>query len=787
MFAPNNKHDDSGGFYEQLLAHLPNGVVVLTPVREPGGRITDFTFAFTNPAGEQLSGYRMADIAGKTLLDVFPDHAEKGIISRYAQVVESGRSQSLEYEYVGESRRRRWFRVNAVRFGAGLITTFEDISALKRTELELRQNQHFVQSITEATPEIIYVYDLLSDSNVYVNRRLEDVLGYLVRDAQNVSFYPLVHPDDLAAMKNRVQRFQEASDADVVENEFRMQAADKTWRWLYVRAVVFRRTPEGKVWQIVGTARDITGRKRIEEELRQQQHLLATIADATPDVILLVDLIEDRVVYANRHAGRGLDIPTTQFVNMNEVERRRWVLEEDLLKRTAFLRGFAEAHDNEVREVEYRIKDAHGKWKWVWTRGKVFRRLPDGRVWQIIMVGQDVTEKKENQRQLRAANVELKARQENLRDLNNQLEERVRLRTQELEESVRRFEMLLEAIPQMAWTALPDGRVNYYNQQWYQYAGTSPEEAPDEAWKAVMHPDDLEETTRKWLHSVRTGERFEQENRLRRAADGTWRWHLNRAMPIRNSAGEISLWAGTWTDTHDQKMALENLSEVNAALDNFVHMAAHDLRSPVNNLKTLFQLHHVSQSPEEAAQLFGAMEQSVLRLDNTVHSLIEVLEVQNSQQVPAREVRLQDVVDYLMKDYAAELEKDNGCVETDFSRCPSVFYVEAYLYSIVRNLLSNAIKYRSPRRNLLLSISSDRQDDFVVLRVADNGIGINLQKHARDLFNPFSRFTSQAYGKGLGLHLVRNMIEKNGGKISVESQVDAGTTFTVLLKEFGER
>jgi signal transduction histidine kinase len=258
-------------------------------------------------------------------------------------------------------------------------------------------------------------------------------------------------------------------------------------------------------------------------------------------------------------------------------------------------------------------------------------------------------------------------------------------------------------------------------------------------------------------------------------------------MPIRNSAGEIALWAGTWTDTHDLKMALENLSEVNAALDNFVHMAAHDLRSPVNNLKTLFQLHHLSQSPEEATQLFGAMEQSVLRLDNTVHRLIEVLEVQNSQQVPAREVHFQDVLDYLLKDYVAELETNRGRVEADFSRCPSIYYVEAYLYSIVRNLLSNAIKYRSPHRNLVLSIITDRQDDFVVLRVADNGIGINLQKHGKDLFNPFSRFTSQAYGKGLGLHLVRNMIEKNGGKISVESQADAGTTFTVLLREFRER
>ena len=782
MFAPNNNHDKSGGFYEQLLAHVPNGVVVLAPVREPGGRITDFTFAFTNPAGEQLSGYRLADLTSKTLLDVFPDHAEKGIIRRYAQVMESGISQTLEYEYAGGGR-RRWFRVNAVRFGGGLLTTFEDISTLKRTELELRQNQHFVQSITEATPEIIYVYDLLSDNNVYVNRRLEEVLGYSAQDAQSGSFYTLVHPDDLATIRGRVQHFAQASDSDVVENEFRMQAADKTWRWLYVRAVVFRRTPEGKVWQIVGTARDITSRKRIEEELRQQQHLLATIADATPDVILVVDLIEDRVVYANRHVGRGLDIPTTQFVNMNELERRRWVLEEDLLKRTAFLRGFAEAHDNEVREVEYRIKDAQGKWKWIWTRGKVFRRLPDGRVWQIIMVGQDVTEKKENQRQLRTANAELKARQENLRDLNNQLEERVRLRTQELEESARRFQMLLEAIPQMAWTATSDGRINYYNQQWYRYTGLEPERALGEGYQEVMHPEEIEASWQNWMYCVRTGEPFEQENRLRRASDGTWRWHLNRAMPIHNSVGEIAMWAGTWTDTHDLKMALENLSEVNAALDNFVHMAAHDLRSPVNNLKTLFQLHHLSASPEEASQLFAAMEQSVLRLDNTVHRLIEVLEVQNSQQVPTREIRFQDVMDYLVKDYAAELEKVEGRVATDFSRCPAILYVEAYLYSIVRNLLSNAIKYRSPHRSLVLSISTDRQDNFVVLRVADNGIGINLRKHGKALFNPFSRFTSQAYGKGLGLHLVRNMIEKNGGKISVESQVDVGTTFTVLLRE----
>jgi signal transduction histidine kinase len=152
--------------------------------------------------------------------------------------------------------------------------------------------------------------------------------------------------------------------------------------------------------------------------------------------------------------------------------------------------------------------------------------------------------------------------------------------------------------------------------------------------------------------------------------------------------------------------------------------------------------------------------------------------------VPAREVRFGEVVDYIVKDYSAELEKCRGRIETDFSQCPSIRYVEAYLFSIVRNFLSNAIKYRSPHRDLVVKVSSRREKDMVVLEVSDNGIGINLSKYGKDLFNPFSRFTTQAYGKGLGLHLVRNMVEKDGGSIRAESEPDSGTTFYVTLKEY---
>jgi hypothetical protein len=135
MFAPNNKHDDSGGFYEQLLAHLPNGVVVLTPVREPGGRITNFTFAFTTRRRTTVGLPNGRPWRAKPARH-FSRPRRKDIIGQYAKVVESGRSQTLEYEYVREGRRRRWVprQRRAVRRRAHHLVRRHQ--HLKRTELD---------------------------------------------------------------------------------------------------------------------------------------------------------------------------------------------------------------------------------------------------------------------------------------------------------------------------------------------------------------------------------------------------------------------------------------------------------------------------------------------------------------------------------------------------------------------------------------------------------------------------------------------------------------------------
>jgi diguanylate cyclase (GGDEF)-like protein/PAS domain S-box-containing protein len=128
-------------------------------------------------------------------------------------------------------------------------------------------------------------------------------------------------------------------------------------------------------------------------------------------------------------------------------------------------------------------------------------------------------------------------------------------------ESEAHFRTLAEAIPQMIWTALPSGETDYMNNRWYEYTGLDPTPANLRNWGSTLHPEDLALCVQKWEQSVQTGETFEIEYRMRRGADGSYRWHLVRAVPIRDSKGSVVKWFGTATDIDDQKHNQETLED----------------------------------------------------------------------------------------------------------------------------------------------------------------------------------------------------------------------------------
>jgi PAS domain S-box-containing protein len=135
--------------------------------------------------------------------------------------------------------------------------------------------------------------------------------------------------------------------------------------------------------------------------------------------------------------------------------------------------------------------------------------------------------------------------------------------------SEQHYRFLAESIPAIVWTALADGRVDYVNRRWVDYTGMSAEESMGTGWAAAVHPDDVAPTREAWERSLRDGSVFDREIRYRRAADGAHRWHLVRAMPLRDAAGRIGKWFGTGTDVEDQKRtrdAMTFLAEASVVL-----------------------------------------------------------------------------------------------------------------------------------------------------------------------------------------------------------------------------
>ncbi|HSI20019.1 MAG TPA: PAS domain-containing protein [Sphingomonas sp.] len=134
-----------------------------------------------------------------------------------------------------------------------------------------------------------------------------------------------------------------------------------------------------------------------------------------------------------------------------------------------------------------------------------------------------------------------------------------------LSDSESRFRTLADAMPQMVWSTLPDGYHDYYNARWYEFTGVPERSTDGEAWNGMFHPEDRERAWATWRHSLTTGDPYEIEYRLRHA-DGSWRWVLGRALPIRDGDGAITRWFGTCTDIHEQKLALEEREVISQEL-----------------------------------------------------------------------------------------------------------------------------------------------------------------------------------------------------------------------------
>lgn len=416
----------------------------------------------------------------------------------------------------------------------------------------------------------------------------------------------------------------------------------------------------------------------------------------------------------------------------------------------------------------------------------------DGKVDGVIIYGVDVTEHVISRSKLKELNEELAHKNEELaaseEEIRQTLDKTIEL-NEMLAERETRYRFLAEAMPQKIWTAKPDGDIDYFNQRWLDYTNLNFEALKGWFWKKVIHPDDYAENIKLWKQSIAQGTDFHFEHRFKRF-DGEYRWHLSRGIAQKDAQGNVMMWVGTSTDIHDVKTAEEalilknkELQKVNNDLDNFIYTASHDLKSPIANIEGLIVILHKKLEDSvnsSVGSILAMIEKSVTQFKRTIEELTEISKVQKNVEQIVEEVLFKEVLEDVKADLQ-EMIKQSGALIKENLQVKSMLYAKRNLRSILYNLLSNAIKYRSPKRAAIILINTYREDDFIVLRVKDNGLGVSPAQQAK-IFEMFRRMHTHVEGTGIGLYIVKRIVENNGGRIEVESQLEQGTSFTIYFK-----
>jgi PAS domain S-box-containing protein len=318
----------------------------------------------------------------------------------------------------------------------------------------------------------------------------------------------------------------------------------------------------------------------------------------------------------------------------------------------------------------------------------------------------------------------------------------------------------------------------------------------------ILHPDEHQQAgmPQRELELALQNGSYETEG-WRKRKDGSLFWATVTLTPIFSAEGEhigYTKITGNITKQKElqdklaqrQEQALEQknteLQITNRDLENFIYTASHDLKAPIINIEGLLKALHKclgSQllQQERVQQIYGLLQESVDRFKETIGDLTEVSRIDRESLEDLAPIDPGEVLHQVQLDLAPQIAEAKARIETKLD-CPSIHFSRKNLKSILYNLLSNAVKYRAPDRTPLIRISCRPQDDYQVLCVEDNGLGMDMHQ-AEKIFALFKRLHSHVEGTGVGLYMVKKIIENAGGKIEVESQIGVGSTFRVYFKQ----
>ena len=341
-----------------------------------------------------------------------------------------------------------------------------------------------------------------------------------------------------------------------------------------------------------------------------------------------------------------------------------------------------------------------------------------------------------------------------------------------LREREQRYRILAESLPQFVWERDAEGKYIYCNQRLLDYVGRSIDWLSGEVYELV-HPDDQKRTRERWNHSTATGEIYLNEYRLRRH-DGTYRYFLTRASPIRDKEGQIERWLGCTIDIHDQKIAEEGVrrSEKLAAMGRLAATMAHEINNPLTAVTNSIYL--ALQDPalsDETRHFLNVADQELAR---AVQVATQTLRFHRQSSAPAR-VNITDIMDSVFALYGPRFRSASIVLEREYLDRGELYCFSDELRQVFANVISNSVDAMARGGRLRVRVRNGKswngaEAAGVTVVVVDTGDGIP-QHLQRTIFEPFVT-TKESTGTGLGLWVSEGIVKKHNGRIAMRSSVD---------------
>src|SRR5580704_14192810 len=721
--------------------------------------LADGSVEFTNRAWQEYTGDSLQQLRGSGWQTAIHPDDVRGFAEEWNASLASGKPLATEVRMRRADGQYHWFLIRKAlaippnQGGDSSLRTLiacEDINDRKQAEAKQRQSEIQLQAFFENSPNVIFLKDR-EGRYLYANREFKRVRRITEQHINGKADNELF-PAEQASV------FQ-ASDREVVEAgvpiEFEQVTVEEDGRHTRIvqKFPVFN--ADGEIYGIGGIVRDITERKREEAARRYIEESHRLVVETASDAVVSMDEM-GAIRFANPATMRIFGYDPTELIG-----KPLTVLMPEFMRK--------------LHETGFRRYLATGQRHINWQGTELTALRKNGEEFPVEVSFGELT--RDGHKVFTGFIRDISARKN--------AEEKLRASERSLRE-------LTETIPQMLWSAEPDGAVDYCNQRALDYTGLSADQVRGAGFMKTVHPDDIETMSQAWTAAVSSGESFQHEFRCLRAADQTYRWCISRALPLRDRKSRILKWFGTVVDLHDWKEAQQALQMTQAELARVSRLTtmgelaasiAHEVNQPltavINNGSVCLRL--LSNRNLEPDVLRRALEEIVADGTRASAVLARIRAFIKKEQAEKNPLDINEVIQEVLVLASRELYDNQVLVDYQLTaNLPFVSADRVELQQVLLNLIMNGIEALIPvtDRPRLLWVQSriDESGDLLVA-VSDSGTGFDLEVDR--VFTPF--FTTKAKGMGMGLSISRSLVESHGGRLWATSNSPCGAVFSFTL------